>query len=92
MKEVLLGHTFLNKIGFKFSDHLQSIHEHIHNKNVEEINTDKVKFAATKYQELSYTDQDDDPIGLPEGISAGIGKDSKESYRPTIHSKHTRNH
>lgn len=46
---------------------------------MEEINTDKGNIAAAKYQGLPYTDQDEDPIGLPEGISVGIGKDSKES-------------
>ncbi len=38
-----------------------------------------IKAAALKYGGLSYDDADDHHIHLPEGLSAGIGRDTPES-------------
>lgn len=79
MDEILLGRPFLRKIGFDLNEHLRRVHPLIHDKTLDEIDPDKVKLAATKYQGLSYRNADDDPIELSECIVAGIGKDSEEA-------------
>lgn len=79
MDEVLLGRPFLKKIGFNLTDHVECVRDQIDNKDINEIDVEKLKIAATKCRGLSYTDGDDDPIGLPEGTTSGIGKESKES-------------
>lgn len=71
-------------LGFNLGEHLEKVYEHINDKHVDEINTEQVKIAAAKYKGLSYMDGDEDPIGLLEGIPAGIGKDSKQSIDEQI--------
>ena len=81
MDEILLGRPFLKAIGFDLNDHLQRVHNLIHEKNIDEINTEQIKLAAAQYQGLTYMAADDDPIELTECIAAGIGEDSKDSIR-----------
>ena len=79
MDEVLIGRPFLNTIGFNLNDHLNNIHKHIHEKTIEEIDTANLKAVTSEYRGMSYQESYDDPIGLPDGVTAGIGLDSKES-------------
>ena len=79
MDEILLGRPFLNRIGFDLKDHLSRIHPLIHDKQVDQIDLDKVRLAAAKFKGLSYMSADDDPIKLPECLAAGIGRDSEEA-------------
>ena len=72
MDEILLGRPFLNIIGSDLSEHLQRIHPLIQNKHEDEIDSNKINLAITKYKGLSYRDTDDDPIKLPECLAAGI--------------------
>ena len=51
--EILLGRPFLKAIGFDLNDHLQRVHELIHEKNIEDINTEKIKLAAAQYKGLA---------------------------------------
>ena len=78
MDEILLGRPFLEAIGFDLNDHLQRVHKLIHEKNIGDINTEKIKLAAAQYQGLAYMAADDDPIELPACIAAGIGEDSED--------------
>lgn len=78
MDEVLLDRPFLESIGFNLKHHLTQVYRHIDNKDVDEIDTDKVKLFAAKHQILSYMASDEYPIDLPTCLSAGISKDSKK--------------
>ena len=79
MDECLLSRSLLQSMGFNLKDHLERVHHLIDGKHVDELDPQSIKAAAFKYCGLSYNDADDDPIQLPEGISAGIGRDSAES-------------
>ena len=79
MDETLLGRPFLNRIGFNLEDHLKHVRHAINNKHISDINPREVKIASAKYQGLTYMAIDDDPIELPDCISAGIGVDTEES-------------
>ena len=79
MDETLLSRSLLQSMGFNLNDHLERVHSFINNKHVDELDPKEIKAASLKYQGLSYDDADDDPISLPESLSAGIGEDSKES-------------
>ncbi len=79
MDECLLSRSLLQSMGFNLKDHLERVHHMIDGKHVDDLNPSTIKAAALKYGGLSYDDADDDPIQLPEGLSAGIGRDSRES-------------
>lgn len=79
MDEVLLSRPLLQAMGFNLTEHLERVHHLIDDKHVDDLNPDKIKAASLRYQGLSYDDGDDDPINLPEGLSAGIGADAPES-------------
>ena len=90
MNEILLGRPLLKAIGFDFHRHLLSVRDKVHDKDFSELVNEMGKISVLaytfatppqggRYKGLSYNDFDDDPIALPESISAGIGKDSKES-------------
>ncbi len=46
---------------------------------MDDLESSSLKYAAVRYQGLSYQRADDDPISLPLALSAGIGRDTKES-------------
>ena len=77
--ETLLSRSLLQSMGFNLNDHLERFHSFTNNKHVDELDPKEIKAASLKYQGLSYDDADDDPITLPESLSAGIGEVSKES-------------
>lgn len=77
--EIILVRKFFYKIGFNLIEHLNLMVPHIHDRKVDNIETADLKVAAKKYQGLSYMEADEDPIGLPDSISAGIGNDANES-------------
>ena len=79
MDETLLSRSLVQSMGFNLNDHLERVHSLINNKHVDELDPAEIKAASLKYQGLSYDDADGDPITLPESLSAGIGKDSKEA-------------
>ena len=79
MDETLLSRSLLQSMGFNLNDHLERVHSFINNKHVDDLDPTEIKAASLKYQGLSYDDADDDPITLPESLSAGIGEDSRES-------------
>ena len=79
MDECLLSRSLLQSMGFNLTDHLERVHHMIDGKHVDEFDPSTIKSAALKYGGLSYDDADDDPIHLPEGLSAGIGIDSSAS-------------
>ena len=78
MVEVILGRPFLDKIGFNLTEHLYEVHDRINDMELDKIDTERLKMATIKYRGMSYTDVDDDPVGLPEGVSARIGEDARE--------------
>jgi len=79
MDEVLLGRPFLKAIGFDLNRHLENVRNEVHNKDISKQKINNAKMSAMSYKGLAYQSTDDDPIELPEALSAGIGKDSKES-------------
>jgi len=79
MDETLLSRSLLQSMGFDLNNHLHRVHHLIDNKHVSELDPEKLKAASMRYQGLSYDDADDNPVTLPESISAGIGMDTSES-------------
>jgi len=79
MDEVLLGRPFLKAIGFDLNRHLEEVRDKVHDRDINKLQDNIAKMRAMSYQGLAYQSTDDDPIELPEAISAGIGKDTKES-------------
>ena len=79
MDETLLSRSLLQSMGFNLREHLERVHSMIDGKHVDELDPTTIKAATFKYAGLAYDDADDDPIELPEDLSAGIGRDSTES-------------
>ncbi len=79
MDELLLSRSLLQSMGFNLKEHLERVHHMIDGKHVDELEPDTIKAATLRYGGLSYDDADDDPIHLPEGLSAGIGRDTPDS-------------
>ena len=89
MDEILLGRPLLHSIGFDFHQHLLKVRSEIHDKDLSKLPSlnkppslsyiGSLSPLGGQYSGLSYQDADDDPIELPDAISAGIGTDSEES-------------
>ena len=73
-------------MGFNLKEHLERVHHMIDDKHVDCLDPKAIKAAVLKYGGLSYDDADDDPIHLPEGLSAGIVRDSLESINNAFQS------
>eukprot|EP00171_Calliarthron_tuberculosum_P022992 IDg22992t1 len=76
MDEILLGRPFLKAIGFDLNEHFQRVHSEVHDKHFEELKNSSAKIASTAYKGMVYQEVEDDPIQLPDVVSAGIGNDS----------------
>ncbi len=79
MDECLVNRALLQSMGFNLKEHSERVHHMIDDKHVDDLDPKAIKAAALKYGGLSYDDADEDPIHLPERLSAGIGRDSPES-------------
>ncbi len=79
MDECLRSRALIKSMGFNLKEHLERVHHMIDGKHVDDLGPKAIKAAALKYSGLSYDDADDDPIHLPQGLSALIGHDSPES-------------
>lgn len=92
MDEFILGSPFLDKIGFYLKKNLVEVKDRIKDMELDKIDTKEVKIAAMKYSGTSYTDVDDDPIRLPEGVSDGIGEDNMKTMDKSsnVHSNRNR--
>lgn len=75
MDEILLGRRFLHQIGFNLKDHLVRVASALNGKDFDHVNSEEVKISSAKYFGMRYNAIEDDPITIPEGVGANIGKD-----------------
>lgn len=73
--------TFFKSIGFDFKEHFESVRHNIYDNDASEIDANTLKIATAIYKGLN---ANDDPIQLPEVLSAGIGMYTKESIDQTF--------
>ena len=78
MNEVILGRSFLQKIGFNLDNHLTKVSSRINGKQFEHLNEDEVKISAINYSGMQYNSVADDPIELPPTVGASFGEDNPE--------------
>lgn len=76
MNEELQGEPFLKAIGFDVKTHLENVLSIIDGRHMKDFNSQDVFLTSTKYQGIKYQGIDDDPIKIPECISAVFGEDS----------------
>lgn len=65
---MLLICSLLQSMGFNLKENLQRFHDVINNKQVDELEAEKIKAATLKCKGLSYAHGDDGPIQLSESL------------------------
>lgn len=75
MDEVLLELPSLQSLRFDLKSQFEKVGTLLSGKHVDELYSGALKATAASYMGLVYQGADDDPIQLPDAVSAGLGKD-----------------
>lgn len=72
MDEVLLRRAFLQSLGFDSKAHFEKVGKLVSGKHVDELEFGAPKAMAASYKGPLYKETDEEPIKLPDVMSAGM--------------------